>query len=270
MIQGNALDNKGEYESAIEVYKVALDKKPDSVEARVAIGKDYIILEKYDQAEEILLEALALDKESVDVYKALIVLYTATNNAGKLNELENSATGSAIRKLFDETVVSPPSPSVKGGKYKEDQEVKLTFDEGCTVYYTLDNTVPDKENGILYFGPIKIGSGETVLKAVSYNSKAEKSAVLTETYQINYEAPSFPTLSPRSGHFDRPTTVTITTSTEGARIYYTWDGTLPTSNSERYYGPIDIPEGNNVLSVIVVDKNGMSSEVLRANYEYTP
>ena len=138
------------------------------------------------------------------------------------------------------------------------------------MYYTLDGTTPTKENGKLYSSPIKISSGETTLKAIAYNDKAEKSIVTTEKYQISYEAPDYPTLSPRSGHFDSPTSVTISTNLDGAKIYYTWDGSTPTSSSERYYGPIDIPEGNNVLSVILVDKHGMSSDVLRANYEYTP
>ena len=164
MIQGNSLDNKGQYEAAIEMYKQALDKDPKSVEARVAIGKDYINLEKYDMAESILLEALELDKESVDVYKALIVLYTASGESNKLRELEENAPTQAIRKLFSDNVVTPPAASVKGGKYKEDQEVTLTCGMGGTMYYTIDGTTPDKSTGILYFGPIKIESGETTLR----------------------------------------------------------------------------------------------------------
>lgn len=270
MIQGSNLDSKAKYESAIEVYKEALDKHPDSVEARVALGKDYIITEQYDKAEEILLEALNLDKESLDVYKALIVLYTATNDTEKLQELENNAPNSTIKKLFDTTVVTAPKASVKGGKYKEDQDVTLSCDSDGTIYYTVDGTSPDKVTGKLYQGPIKIENGETTLKAIAYNKDAEKSTVMTEKYQINYEAPDYPNVNPGSGHFDSPTTVRITSDLEGAKIYYTWDGSVPTASSEQYYGPIDIPEGNNVLSVIVVDKHGMSSNVFRANYEYTP
>ncbi|MBE5898170.1 MAG: tetratricopeptide repeat protein [Lachnospiraceae bacterium] len=270
MIQGSNLDSKAKYDSAIEVYKEALEKRKDSVEARVALGKDYIITEQYDKAEEILLEALNLDKESIDVYKALIVLYTATNDTEKLQELENNAPNSTIKKLFDTTVVTAPKASVKGGKYGEDQEVKLVCDDDSTIYYTLDGTTPDKVSGKLYSGPIKIEGGNTTLKAIAYNKDAEKSIVTTEKYQIDYEAPDYPTVSPGSGHYDTPTTIRITTGVEGAKIFYTWDGSIPTPSSEMYYGPIDIPEGNNVLSVIVVDKHGMSSNVFRANYEYTP
>ena len=270
MIQGSNLDSKGKYEDAIEVYNKALYQKNNSVDARVALGKDYIILEKYDKAEEVLLEALKLDKESIEVYKALILLYTATNNSDKLQELEANAPSEAIRKLFDSTVVTAPKVSIKGGKYKEDQTVTLTCDNGSTIYYTLDNTTPDKDSGKLYSSPIKIENGDTTLKAVAYNKDGEKSVIVTEKYQINYEAPDYPVVTPGSGHYDEPTTIRISTELEGAKIYYTWDGSVPTSNSEQYYGPIDMPEGNNVLSVILVDKNGMSSNVFRANYEFTP
>lgn len=270
MMQGQALDNKGDYEQAISMYKVALDKQPQSIEAMVAIGKSLVNLERYTEAEDILLEAKKIDSESVDIYKALIVLYTATGNADKLQELEKSAPNSAISKLFDETVVTSPSASVNGGKYNDDQNVVLSCDDNCVIYYTLDNSMPDRYNGILYSSPILITNGETTLKAIAYNDKTEKSVVMTEKYTISYEAPGYPTLSPKSGHYFEPTEITITTNVSGAKIYYTWDGDVPTADSSRYYGPIDIPEGNNVLSVIVVDKHNMASEVLRANYEYTP
>ena len=270
MIQGSNLDSKGKYEDAIEVYNKAIEQKKDSVEARVALGKDYIILERYDKAEEVLLEALMLDKESTEVYKALIILYSATSNSDKLLELEANAPNEAIRQIFDSSVVTAPKASVKGGKYNEDQTVTLSCDKGSTIYYTIDGTVPDKSTGKLYSEPIKIESGDTTLKAISYDRDGEKSVVMTEVYHINYVAPDYPVVTPGSGHYDVPTTIRISTELEDAKIYYTWDGSIPTPNSQRYVGPIDIPEGNNVLSVILVDKHGMSSNVFRANYEFTP
>ena len=270
MIQGSNLDSKGKYEDAIEVYNKAIEQKKDSVEARVALGKDYIILERYDKAEEVLLEALMLDKESTEVYKALIILYSATSNSDKLLELEANAPNETIRQIFDSSVVTAPKASVEGGKYNEDQTVTLSCDKGSTIYYTIDGTVPDKSTGKLYSEPIKIESGDTTLKAISYDRDGEKSVVMTEVYHINYVAPDYPVVTPGSGHYDVPTTIRISTELEDAKIYYTWDGSIPTPNSERYVGPIDIPEGNNVLSVILVDKHGMSSNVFRANYEFTP
>ena len=54
-------------------------------------------------------------------------------------------------------------------------------------------------------------------------------------------------------------------------IYYTWDGSDPTRQSAKYEGPIEIPEGNNILYVRAVNtKNGLRSGVNRANFIYYP
>ena len=61
------------------------------------------------------------------------------------------------------------------------------------------------------------------------------------------------------------------TAEDGCSIYYTWDGTDPTTASARYTEPFEVPEGNNVLSVLVVDKTtGLDSGVYRANFIYYP
>lgn len=57
----------------------------------------------------------------------------------------------------------------------------------------------------------------------------------------------------------------------GCSVYYTWDGTDPTAQSERYQEPLVIPEGENTLSVIVIDDNtGLTSNIFRAVYNCSP
>ena len=57
-------------------------------------------------------------------------------------------------------------------------------------------------------------------------------------------------------------TFVVITADEGCSIYYTWDGTDPTDTSARYTEPIEVPEGNNILSIIVVnDKTKLTSEI---------
>ena len=76
-------------------------------------------------------------------------------------------------------------------------------------------------------------------------------------------------MTPSSGTYHSETLITMTANS-GERIYYTWDGSTPTSDSEEYIDPIVIPEGNHILSVIVINKHGMSSDVLKMNYQYLP
>ena len=72
-----------------------------------------------------------------------------------------------------------------------------------------------------------------------------------------------------SGKYVSPQTIYISVP-EGSSAYYTWDRTDPTTASIKYNGGIAMPEGNNVLSVILVDEYGNTSSVQRVNYIYMP
>ena len=100
------------------------------------------------------------------------------------------------------------------------------------------------------------------------NDKNLYSDVVTNQYQIKIPAPDIPIVTPDGGDFGVETTVSVTVP-DGCSAYYTWDGSTPTSASSRYAGPLTIPEGNNVLSVIMIDnKTHLSSEVYRGNFIY--
>lgn len=76
---------------------------------------------------------------------------------------------------------------------------------------------------------------------------------------------------PKSGISDESvifasTPVTLTTDTEGADIYYTLDGTSPTSESELYTEPLYLPEGDVTLKAAAF-KDGYT-ESYRCNYDY--
>ncbi|MGA3600539.1 endonuclease [Lysinibacillus agricola] len=72
--------------------------------------------------------------------------------------------------------------------------------------------------------------------------------------------------SPGSGTFAGKTTVTLTTPTADAEIYYTLDGSEPTGKSLKYETPLEISE-NTTVKTIVKDKNGSFSEVTTFDYK---
>ena len=78
-----------------------------------------------------------------------------------------------------------------------------------------------------------------------------------------------PIFSIESGAVDSGTTVTITCSTEGAKIYYTTDGTEPTASSTEYTGAISVTTAVTVKAIAV--KDGMNdSAVASASYTIKP
>ena len=62
-----------------------------------------------------------------------------------------------------------------------------------------------------------------------------------------------PTLSPNGGTFSGSKTVTITCATEGAKIYYTTDGTEPTKESTFYEGALTLTATTTVKAIAIKD-----------------
>ena len=74
-----------------------------------------------------------------------------------------------------------------------------------------------------------------------------------------------PAISPASGTYPTPLTVSIQGGLQGATIYVTVDGSMPTLSSPIYRGPFTITQSAKVQAI--VSANGYStSPVAVANY----
>ena len=78
-----------------------------------------------------------------------------------------------------------------------------------------------------------------------------------------------PTFSPASGTYATAQMVTISDSTSGATIYYTINGTNPTTNSTVYGGPFSV-SSTETLEAIAVATGDSPSAVASATYIITP
>ena len=116
-------------------------------------------------------------------------------------------------------------------------------------------------------------SAALVFGMISCSSEAENNAALIgilNSSKGNSGTPvkgtvATPACSGASGAVVSGTSVTITCSTEGAKIYYTKDGTKPTAESTEYTSAISITEAVTVKAIAV--KDGMkNSTVASASY----
>src|SRR5207237_1084324 len=74
-----------------------------------------------------------------------------------------------------------------------------------------------------------------------------------------------PALSPGGGTFTSSVSVTLTDSTPGATIYYTTDGSTPTTSSAAYSGPITVTT-TQTIKAIAVASGYTTSAVASATY----
>lgn len=106
--------------------------------------------------------------------------------------------------------------------------------------------------------------------ADSLTGQTVPSATHIVTIQVNLVAT--PTFSPIPTYYNTPTYITISSTTPGATIYYTLDGSTPTTSSTQYTSPIHIwSVAGRVLKAIGAKAGYGNSYVATAgNYSYPP
>ena len=116
--------------------------------------------------------------------------------------------------------------------------------EGSTIYYTTDaNGTPST----LYESPISVTGGETI-KAIARKSGCLDSEVITYTVRQKCATPTISITYNNNG----TATVSITNNdTNGASVYYTTDGSVPTSGSSPYSASFNVTSGMTVKAVAV-------------------
>ncbi|PYM37849.1 MAG: hypothetical protein DME17_06645 [Candidatus Rokuibacteriota bacterium] len=91
------------------------------------------------------------------------------------------------------------------------------------------------------------------------------SAVASATYTLIQPQTAPPTFSPGGGTYLLPQRVTISDASPGAAIYYTTDGSTPTTSSTQYTGPFLVLTTTTVRAIAVVPGWSPSS-VASASY----
>ena len=157
----------------------------------------------------------------------------------------------------------PPTAyaSPSGGIYNTTQTVNLNMDKDGTIYYTLDGTDPTNSSSI-YINPIIINTN-TIVKFLAVDRAGNKSPVYTENYTIDTVPPTA-NATPTGGLYNITKVVTLNMSKQGT-IYYTLDGSDPTTSSQTYLNPITI-NVDTIIKYFAEDLAGNQSPVYTDNY----
>lgn len=106
------------------------------------------------------------------------------------------------------------------------------------------------------------GASRVVFTATGGQVRATKIVVTVDDSNLGLMPP---TITPPSGTYPAPVNVTMSCSTQDAEIYYTTDGSDPTTASTLYTEPFSINETTTVKAVAVLD--GEMSPVSYARYQ---
>ncbi len=264
----------GDYESAIALYLDAAainenENNEELIRSYLNIADSYKNLSKRPEALSYYSKVLELDPENEEAFFATTEIMVLDEDYDGLSSLFEKAKTSAQKAKIEDAWAGEVIFSEEEGEYEDDISLSLSSPKGYQIYYTINDGDPS-DGGTLFEEPIQLSDGESVISARAVSQSGVKGPLVTKTYTITYQAPNLPVIVPSGGNYSVPIAVEILSSAKGGTIYYTWDGSRPDVNSSRYDGPIQVPEGNNVLSVLVIDKHGLLSEIERANFVYIP
>jgi hypothetical protein len=132
-----------------------------------------------------------------------------------------------------------------GGAYGPAQNVVITSAGADAIYYTTDGSTPTTSS-TLYTVAVTVAVTET-LRAIAVKAGYNNSAVGSASYAIN-GACGTPTFDPPAGTFSSAQSVTLA-STNSTAIYYTTDGSTPTTGSTLYIVAIAVSASETIKAI---------------------
>jgi hypothetical protein len=127
---------------------------------------------------------------------------------------------------------------------------------GAVIHYTVDGTTPSAASPI-YSVPFQVTKTATV-QAIAISSLYANSPVTSAAYVIDTPAAT-PTFSVPAGTYPTSKIVALADATAGATLYYTLDGSTPTTSSAVYSTPIVISTSKTIKAIATASGHETSS-----------
>ncbi len=175
----------------------------------------------------------------------------------------SSATTPPVTPPVSLPVAAPPTFSLASGTYMGTVTVSLAdTTAGATIYYTTNGAAPSTAS-TSYQGAVAVAASTTI-KAIAAAPGATDSPVATASYTIQPLAPTVtaaPVFAPTPGTYTGTQSVTLTDTNPAAAIYYTTDGTNPSSASTHYTGPVRVAATTSILATAMAPGDATSALV---------
>lgn len=204
--------------------------------------------------------------------------YITVDGAGVANYRDIGSAGTTdygslgtytLNGSFTSNFAGTPVISPGQGTYQGPQTVSLSSStSGASIYYTLTGNTPSIGTSftVLYTGPFTVNQTTTV-KAMAVKTGFQNSSVATAVLTISSPPPavvSTPVISPATGTFTTPQSVTISTATQGATILYTTNGNVPSTSVNsftfQYSGAFTLSSTTTVRAIAI--KTGLTNSAV--------
>jgi len=257
------------YEQAISYLEETVANSPEKISLRFKLCDLYMSLGEHQTALDIY-DDIADDtsysfEERVASIERMISYYTSKKNYSWIAKYLNGLEDEKMQMAFLDYMVSPVMFSQTEGTYTSLITLKLTSNAIGTIYYTTDGTKPTK-NSTKFMNTIFLEPGENVISAMFVNDYGVSSDVITKKYVIESKRVSPPEVLTYSGTYHCPVKIEIQKDYQ-TRVYYTTDGTSPSTRSQLYTGNLYLPVGKSVYKFIAVGPNGDVSDVVTREYQ---
>lgn len=178
---------------------------------------------------------------------------------------ETEADAQAMKAEHDSFIaalqnfVPAPTVDLASGTFYEAQTVTVTAKDGVEIRYTTDGTDPTMDSPI-YTGAIPVDADMT-LKVIGVRD-GKTSNVITREYVIKSNTCVNPAIKLPGEYFPKGTRCEITTTDEGATIYYTTDGSDPSAASGALYTAPFVVEKACTIKAIAIKEGFTASAVV--------
>ena len=138
--------------------------------------------------------------------------------------------------------VATPTLTPASGNYTGALPVTVaTTSPGATLHYRLDGAEPTESDLVVASGASVNVDHSATLKVGGWRAGWTPSVIASATYWVALGNVAAPTFQPAPGTFTASQSVTVSSTTTGATIRYTLDGTEPTLTSPVYSVPLGLP-----------------------------
>jgi sugar lactone lactonase YvrE len=157
----------------------------------------------------------------------------------------------------------PPVFAPAPGTYTSPQMVSISESiPGATIYYATYGS-QSTSGYVEYTGPFAVSAeGYEQISAYAVETGYQQSANANATYDLNLPPAATPVISLAGGVYAGTQTVTITDATSSSTIYYTTDGSYPSTSSSQFSGSVTISSSETLIALAVATGHSWSSAAI--------